>query len=125
MAKLNPYQCANYLMNDMYELDLSTLKWTSKPRRKVRPIGRRGHSMEYLKPSSNVKLSANDPFQWKGQSAGQGNLLLFGGNLANLLISIYCRAIRAIYMYDSLMYIFMPYPCHIHTSTGCIYDIYS
>jgi N-acetylneuraminic acid mutarotase len=66
------YMSMRKLFDDMFELDVSTLQWTSKPRRKVRPLGRRGHTMIYLKPSLCKKTD--------DYGKGLGNLLLFGGS---------------------------------------------
>ena len=65
------------LLDDMYELDISTRKWTEKPRRKVRPLGRRGHSMAHLKPKARKMSNAEDRYS---SGSGLGNLLLFGGS---------------------------------------------
>lgn len=65
------YLSMRKLFDDMYELDVSTLQWTSKPRRKVRPLGRRGHTMTYLNPSLGKKPD---------DATGSGKLLLFGGS---------------------------------------------
>ena len=60
------------LLDDMYEFDSATMKWTSIPRSSPRPTGRRGHTMTYL-PSSYV-------LPVEGFSSSRGSLVLFGGS---------------------------------------------
>ena len=66
------YLSMRKLIDDMFELDVTTCKWTCKPRRKIRPLGRRGHTMVYLKPGLSRKPDDT--------GKGLGNLLLFGGS---------------------------------------------
>jgi N-acetylneuraminic acid mutarotase len=63
------YLSMRKLFDDMFELDVSTLQWKSMPRRKVRPLGRRGHTMTYVKPSLCCK-----------RADALGNVLVFGGS---------------------------------------------
>jgi hypothetical protein len=72
------YLSMRKLFDDMYELDLSKLVWTSKPRRKIRPLGRRGHTMTYLKPSPSSLKTTPDESLINTKSLGK--LLLFGGS---------------------------------------------
>ena len=65
------------LHDDMYEFDCETMSWTFMPRRKVRPLARRGHVMVYLRPGTRLKGVSCPPDE--DVPPGLGHLLLQGG----------------------------------------------
>lgn len=72
------------LFDDMYEFDCQSKTWLALPRRKIRPIARRGHSLLYLKPLTQIKGIESHPDDILLGSSGKGHLLLFGGSCLDL-----------------------------------------
>jgi hypothetical protein len=78
------YLSMRRLYDDMYEFDCQKLSWVLLPRRKIRPLARRGHSMVYLKPLTPIKGIEHHPDDETLGSAGKGHLLLYGGSCIDL-----------------------------------------
>jgi hypothetical protein len=76
------YLAMRKLHDDMYEFDCNTLSWTFLPRRKIRPLARRGHVMKYLKPGTRLRGYVTPPED--ELPTGLGHLLLFGGSCLDL-----------------------------------------
>jgi hypothetical protein len=78
------YLAMRKLFDDMYEFDCEKLSWTLLPRRKIRPLARRGHSVVFVKPTTALKGIENHPDDELLGSSGKGHLLLFGGSCIDL-----------------------------------------
>jgi hypothetical protein len=72
------------LFDDLFEYDIEHKIWNLLPRRKIRPLARRGHTMVFIKPGNILKGTENHPDEDLLGPAGKGHLLLFGGSCLDL-----------------------------------------
>lgn len=87
------YNSMRRLYDDMYEYDCQKLQWKLLPRRKIRPLARRGHSLIFIQSNISIKgheqLNHTDEMNEGGggpppPSMSPGYLLLFGGSCIDL-----------------------------------------
>mmetsp|Transcript_26284 Transcript_26284/g.38966 ORF Transcript_26284/g.38966 Transcript_26284/m.38966 type:complete len:688 (+) Transcript_26284:108-2171(+) len=76
------YLSMRQLYDDMYEFDCETRRWTFMPRRKVRPLARRGHCMKYVK--YDVPLKGINNGNDSDNQSKLGYLILFGGSCLDI-----------------------------------------